>query len=445
MTVSPFDSAFYGPLFSDDEVAHQFSDVEAVRAMVQVERALARAQGRVGVIPEAAASIIDQTLNSFEPDLAALGAGTASAGVPVPALVAQLRQAVGGDAADYVHWGATSQDIIDTALVLRLRSVLENLAGRLDWLVARLADLADAHRKTVMVARTRSQHAIPTVFGLTLAGWLMPLVRHRERLAELRPRLHTVQFGCAAGTLAALGDNGAEVVNAFAEELDLNVPPTAWHTQRDTIAELAGWLSLVSGSLGKMAQDLVLLGQTEIAEVRAEEAGGGSSTLPQKANPVRAETMIALARTNAALLTGVHQAMIQEHERGGAGWSVEWLTLPQMAAATASALRHAEVLADGLRVDATRMTANLSASNGFVLAEAITFALARHMSRAEAEALIKAACKDARDESRPLIDIVREKTGFPLDWEALADPSNYLGSADRLIDQVLAAARNAAR
>ena len=199
MTVSPFDSAIYGPLFSDPEVAAQFADAEVARAMVQVERALARGQVRVGVMPEAAASTIDQALADFEPDLAALGAGTASSGVPVPALVAQLRQVVGGDAADYVHWGATSQDIIDTALVLRLRTVLTSLAGRIDGLVARLADLSDAHRKTLMVARTRSQHALPTVFGLILAGWLMPLIRHRERLAELRPRLLVAQLGGAPG------------------------------------------------------------------------------------------------------------------------------------------------------------------------------------------------------------------------------------------------------
>jgi len=444
MTVSPFDSEIYGPLFSDREVAALFSDAETVRAMVDVERALARAQARVGVIPEMAASTIDQKLVAFEPDLAAIGAGTASAGMPIVALVDQLRELVGGDAADFVHWGATSQDILDIALVLRLRAVLEIFAGRLDRLIDRLAELADAHRGTVMVARTRSRPALPTAFGLTLAGWLLPLVRHRDRLNELRPRLLVVQFGGAAGTLAALGDKGIEVMRALADELGLGAPPTAWHTQRDSIAEFAGWLSLVTGSLGKMAQDLVLLGQAEIGEVRSE-SGGGSSTMPQKANPVRAETVIALARANAGFLATMHQASIQEHERGGVGWAMEWLTLPQMTVATGAALGHAQALAENLTVDATRMTDNLSSDNGLVMAEAITFALANHMSRAEAVALVKAACEIARAESRPLIEVVRGHTDLPLDWAALGNPENYLGSTDRLIDQALAAARGAAK
>ncbi len=442
MTVSPFDSEIFGPLFSDREVAALFSDGETVRAMIEVERALARAQAHVGVIPSAAASAIDQKLLAFEPDLAAIGAGTAQSGVPIVALVDQMRAHVGGDAADFIHWGATSQDIIDTALVLRLRAASEIFSGRLDYLVERLSDLADKHRNTLMVARTRSQRALPTTFGLTAASWLLPLVRHRDRLQEMRARLLVVQFGGAVGTHAALGDKGIDVMCALADELGLGAPPTAWHTQRDTIVEAAGWLSLVTGSIGKMAQDLVLLGQPEIAEVRAGK-GGGSSTMPQKANPVRAETVVALARANAGLLATMHQALIQEHERGGAGWNLEWMTLPQMAAATGSALVHAKALADDITVDATRMTANLSADKGLVLAEAITFALAAHMPRAEATALVKTACETARADSRNLVEVVRERTDAPLNWKTLSDPANYLGSADGLIDRALAAARGA--
>lgn len=408
--------------------------------MVAVERALARAEGRLGIIPAAAASMIDAALADFEPDLSAVVAGLATSGTPVIALVDQMRKAVGAQAADFVHWGATSQDIVDTGLVLRLRRFLDLCSERLDHLIGHLAVLADTHRGAVMPARTRMQHALPTVFGLTAANWLMPLVRHRDRLSQLRPRLLVVQCGGAAGTLAALGDKGVDVMRAVAEELDIGMPPTPWHTQRDSIAECAGWLALVTGSLGKIAQDIVLLGQTEVGEVR-DTHGGGSSTMPQKANPVRAEAVIALARANAASLSSMHQAVIQEHERSGAGWSLEWLALPQMAVATGTALLQMQSVIDDLEIVAERMSANLSLGNGLILSEAITFALTEFLGREQAVALVKAANDTARKESRPLVEVVREQTDAAVDWNALGDPVSYLGVADDLINRALAAAR----
>ena len=218
--------------------------------------------------------------------------------MPIIPLVEQLRAAVGGEAAGYVHWGATSQDIVDTGLMLRLRGVADQLEEKIGRLSGLLGKLADEHRGTVMAARTRSQQALPTSFGLKAAGWLSPLIDHRTRLDEMRPRLFAVQFGGAVGTLAALGDRGIEVMEALGEELDLAVPAAPWHVQRDNLAEFAGWLSMVTGSLGKMAQDLILLAQSEVAEVRPG-AGGGSSTMPQKSNPVACEVMVTLARSNA--------------------------------------------------------------------------------------------------------------------------------------------------
>lgn len=453
MTVSLFDSELYGDLFSDREIVALLDDRARLRAMLEVEAALARVQGRLGVIPAAAATRIAEVAESLELDPAALASGTASAGVPVPALVASLRAAVGGEAGAYVHWGATSQDIMDSGLVLRLRAVLDALDGRLAGAIETLAALAQEHRGTVMAARTRSQQALPTTFGLKAAGWLLPLARHRERLAQLRPRLLVVQFGGAAGTLAALGtargEDGVEVMEALATELGLAIPPAPWHSQRDGIAELAAWFALVTGSLGKIGEDLVLLAQSEVGEVTPRGGpgggpeggpggGGGSSTLPQKTNPVAAEALVTLARFNAGLLAPATGALLQAQERGGAAWPLEWLTLPQMAAATGAALRLAAAAFDGLAVDTARMAANLEASNGLILAEAASFALAGHMPRPEAQALVQAACAEAAESGRHLMDVLAEMSEAPLDWAGLKDPAGYLGAADALIDRILA-------
>lgn len=437
MTVSPIDSALYGALFADPEVAGAFSDSATLRAMLDVEAGLARVQGRLGIIPAGAAARIADVAAAFEANLAGIAAGTEKSGVPIIPLVEQLRAAVGGEAAGYVHWGATSQDIVDTGLVLRLRGVAGLLEGRILRLSGLLAKLADLHRGTAMAARTRSQQALPTSFGLKVAGWLSPLVDHAARLEEMRPRLLAVQFGGAVGTLAALGDRGIEAMEALGAELDLAVPAAPWHARRDGLSEFAGWLSLVTGSLGKMAQDLILLAQSEVAEVRPG-AGGGSSTMPQKSNPVACEVMVTLARSNATLLSAMHQAAIQEHERGSPGWQLEWLTLPQMAVAAGAALNHAITVVETLEVDAARMRANLDASNGLILAEAASFALSAHMPRAEAQALVKDACRAVAKTGRPLMEILAGRTDAPVDWVAVADPANYLGTANALIDRILA-------
>jgi 3-carboxy-cis,cis-muconate cycloisomerase len=291
----------------------------------------------------------------------------------------------------------------------------------------------------LMAGRTHSQQALPTTFGLKAAGWLAPLLRHRQRLTELKPRLLIVQFGGAAGTLAALGDEGIVVQAALAQELGLGQPLTPWHTQRDNLAEIAGWFSLVSGSLAKMAQDIILLAQSEIGEVRetADTARGGSSTMPQKNNPIISESLIAAARANANLLATMHQALVQEQERATHGWQMEWLTLPQMVGLTAVALNKALFLSQNLAVNSAQMQHNVTVSNGLMLAEALNFALAQHMSRAEAKELITLACQRALAENRHLVDVVREETAVALDWQALRDEANYLGAAQAFIDNVL--------
>ncbi|GAA5532630.1 3-carboxy-cis,cis-muconate cycloisomerase [Deinococcus aluminii] len=438
MSFTPLDSGLYGPLFTSPAMQRLFSDEEHVRRLVEVETALARAEARVGVISAEAARGIAEAAGHFQPDLPKLREGIAHDGFPVIALLAQLRQEMPEDAAAALHWGATTQDVLDTALVLQLRDALELLAAALDRLVQHLARLADAHRQTLMAGRTHSQQALPVTFGLKVAGWLAPLLRHRDRLRELRPRLLVVQFGGAAGTLAALKGDGLAVSAALAHDLGLGEAPTPWHTQRDTLAELGGWLSLVTGSLGKMAQDLILLAQSEVAEVResADASRGGSSTMPQKSNPIGSELIVAVARANAALLSGLHQALIQEHERGTHGWQLEWLTLPQMLGLTAGALDRAATLAQELDVDAARMRDNVAASGGLMLAEAYTFALAPLIGRQRAKQVVRQAVEVALQGGLPLAEAVQSCTDAPLDWEAVRE-TDYLGASDALIDRVL--------
>ena len=429
-------------VFADEEVAAIFSERRYVAEMVAVEAALATVEARLGVIPVESGELIAERAASFRPDLGLIRSRLADDGVPVIELVRQLREHVGGAAGDDVHFGATTQDIMDTALVLQMRAALAALEKTLDRAIGNLAAMARRYRTSVMPGRTHSQQAVPIPFGLKAAGWLAPLLRDRARLAEIRPRVLAVQLGGAAGTLEPLGQRGVDVVEALAAELGLSAPPLPWHTQRDTLAEVAGWLSLVTGSLAKMAQDVILLAQTEIGEVRetAEEGRGGSSTMPQKVNPVASEQIVAAARSNAALLGAMHQALVQEHERSTSGWQIEWRTLPQMFELTASALRKAEFLTAHLHVDEARMRHNVSASNGLMLAEAISFALATAMPRKAARALVAAACRMAQAENRHLVDVVREQTDAPLDWEALKDEAAHLGSAQAFIDHVLAEA-----
>jgi 3-carboxy-cis,cis-muconate cycloisomerase len=445
MAASSVDSSIFSPLFSDRQVAGQFSDAQFVRSMLEVESALAKVQERLGVIPAGAASQIVEVAAHLEVDFEQVRAGVETSGVPVIELVRQLRVQVGNQSADYVHWGATSQDIIDTARVLQIRAALAILESRFGSVIDNLARLADRHRHTLMAGRTHSQQALPITFGFKVAGWLAPLLRHRERLTEMKRRVLVVQFGGAVGTLAALGESGIQVQEALAEELKLNLPPIPWHTQRDGLAELAGWLSMLSGSLAKLAQDVILLAQSEVGELAesGDASHGGSSTMPQKHNPITSELIITVARTNASLLASMHQAQVQEHERGTHGWQMEWLVLPQMFTLTAAALHKALFLSQNLKVDETRMRENIAASNGLMLAEAATYALVRaSMRKTDATRLVKVACQVALQGDRHLIDVLREQTDVAVDWESLRDESAYLGSSAAFIDRVLEAVRD---
>ena len=432
MSVGVFDHPLFGGVFGDAEIGAFFSVEAELKAMIRVEIALAGVEGRLGLIPKAAAAAIEG-LADVTPDPMALIDGTRASGVVVPPLVTALREAVGPPHGGYVHWGATTQDIVDTGLMLRLRDVLDLIEGRLTTLIDALADVAERYADLPMAARTRSQMATPTTLGLRIAGWLAPLVRCRARLEDLRSRLLVVQLGGASGTLGAFGDHGIAVMEGMATELRLGVPVKPWHSERDGLVDLAHWLALVTGVLGKMAGDLILMGRSESGEVRAGE-GGGSSTMPQKANPVAAEAMVSLARYNAGQVGLAHQAMLHAEERDCAAWALEWMALPSMIVATGAALSHAQGLAGSIEPDAARMQAMMGDA---VMAEAAAFALAAHMPLGEAQVLVKRAAK----EGGALLERLATLTDAPVDFSALRDPRHALGSAGALVARVVAEAR----
>lgn len=432
-------SHIFGALFDAPYTATVFSDDAFIGYCLQVEVSLATVQARLGVIPTDAAQKIASAAAEIPVDTNALRPSTEKSSVPIINLVEQLRQHIGDESASYVHWGATSQDIMDTAFVLQLRAVLDHLETRLHQLIPLLKQLAETHRHTLVAGRTHSQQALPMTFGLKVAGWLAPLLRHRDRLAEYRPRLLVIQLGGAVGTLASLRDQAIAVQGNLAHELDLNLPLMPWHTQRDTLAELANWLSLVTGTLAKMAQDIILMAQTEVGELRETDdpSRGGSSTMPQKSNPILSEIIIAVARANASLLSSMHHALIQEHERATHGWQLEWLSLPQMIAHTEIALNKAIFLSQNLVIDEARMRHNLAASNGLLLSEAISLALAPIIGRAQAKQLIKNAVPIVLTENRHLVDVIQEQVQADIDWQALKDEHAYLGASQAFIDRVL--------
>jgi 3-carboxy-cis,cis-muconate cycloisomerase len=435
-------SAIFGPAFCDPEVQALLDDEAYFRALLEVEAALARVQASVGIIPANAAAAITAAAAGLRLDAPVLAAGVLRDGVPMLALVKQLRSAVADEAAQYVHWGITSQDVMDTATVLCARRVLSHLERGLGALFARLAELAGVHRQSVMAARTHGQQALPTTFGLKLVLWASPLARQHERLLQLLPRFAVVQLGGAAGTLAALGVRAPEVVRGLARELDLGAPPLPWHAQRDCIVELGAWLGLLTGSLGKLAQDVILLCQSEVAELAEAAPGqrGGSSSMPQKNNPMRSEQILAAARMSGAQQAALQQALVQEHERGTHGWQVEWLCLSPLLVLAAGALHHARVLLAELQVDAARMRANLLAPPAAAFAEAAVGALAAELPRPEAQALVAAAAARARAEGRALVQVLREQLaesapGNQIDWQRLALPESHLGQALTWVDQ----------
>jgi len=438
------------PLFRNPAVDHIFSDVERVQGILHFEAALARAEAQAGVIPEPNARTIAAKCRAEHFDLETIAQDAARAGniaIPIVKKLTELVAKDDKDAARFVHWGATSQDAIDTGAMLQLRRALQMLEQDLARLGTTLAALAEKHRVTPVVARTWMQQALPTTFGFIVAGWLDAILRHRTRLAEIRPRVLTLQFGGAVGTLAALGGNGPGVAKALAHELQLNLPPAPWHAHRDRFCEVATTLGLCTGTLGKIARDISIHTQTEVGELfePAGEGRGGSSTLPHKRNPVTCAVVLSAAQRVPGLVSTLLSTMVQEGQRGLGGWHAEWETLPEIVCLTGGALHHLAEMLPGLEVDTARMRENLEITKGLIFAEAVSMALGDRMGKMPAHMLVEAACRKARAEKRHLKDILREESGWhghlaSADLESLFDVRNYLGSADEFVSRVLAEA-----
>ncbi|KFK94393.1 MULTISPECIES: 3-carboxy-cis,cis-muconate cycloisomerase [unclassified Serratia (in: enterobacteria)] len=439
------------PLLRPSAINSCFSDAAVLQGMLDFEAALAQAQAAAGVIPYSAAEIITRRCQSALLDAGALATAAAQAGNLAIPLVRQLTALVAEQdpqAARFVHWGATSQDAIDTGLVLQLRNALAQTDGQLSQLIAVLVRQISVHRKTLMVGRTWMQQALPTTLGLKLAGTLDALLRYRQRLAQMLPRVLVLQFGGAAGTLNSLGAKGKAVSTLLAQRLQLTEADTPWHSQRDRLLEVAGWYAGLAGTLGKMARDISLLCQTEIAEVAEPQSAGrgGSSTMPHKRNPVSCTVILAAAMRAPALVSGLYQAMLQEHERGLGGWHAEWESLPELIMLSAGALAASVPLIDGLQVFPERMADNLALTGGLILAEAVTMALGESMGRLNAHRHIEQACQRAQAENLSLLAVLErdEQVLKRLEGKQLAellDPVNALGSATVFIQQVLARAQ----
>ncbi|MEM7188497.1 MAG: lyase family protein [Pseudomonadota bacterium] len=409
-----------GDLLGDAEIARHLTASAEVAAMIDFEAALARVEARMVIIPAEAGPAISAALDGISLDPETLIGPTRSAGVAVPGLVKELRQ-MAGPYGSYIHWGATSQDVTDTGFVLRARTVLNIMEDRLRKLTAVLAEKAEAYADVPMAGRTRSQIATPTTFGLRIAGWRAPMTRCLDRLAELRPRIEMASLGGAAGTLSVLGDAGPAVADALAAELDLGAPAKPWHTERDGMVELGNWLAMVSGLLGRIGGDLILLGRSEAGEAQAG-VGGGSSTMPHKSNPVLAEALVTLARLNAGHAGAMQHVLMHQEERDGPPWTTEWLLLPQMMVATGAGLRNALELAETVTPNPDRMSDAMDIGGGAIHAEALAFALAEHMPLADAQTIVKEAAKGTGALGNAVTAICAER-GLPTVTIAAGDVS----------------------
>jgi 3-carboxy-cis,cis-muconate cycloisomerase len=445
-------SPLLAPMLSSAAMRAACDDVASLQNMLDFEAALARAEATAGVIPKRAAGAIAKACKASSFDLADLAEATTLSGnlaIPlVKALTAHVAR-TDSEAARYVHWGATSQDVIDTATMLTLRAGIDALLPDLGRAIAGFAKLARRHRDTPMVARTWLQHGLPMPFGLKLAGYAAALARSRRRLNRLRGESLALQFGGAAGTLAALGDKGLAVAERLAEELKLPLPEAPWHTHRDRIAEAASVLAIISGTCGKIARDVSLMMQTDVAEAfePSGEGRGGSSTMPHKRNPVASASALAAATMAPNLAATIFAAQVQDHERSAGPWHAEWPTLPALLLVTSGALAAIVDIAEGLEVDTKRMRINLDATGGLIMAEAVAFALAEKIGKSEAHHLIEAASKKAVADKKQLRDVLAAdpKVVSHLGVERLEklfEPMAYQGVSQTLIDRLLAALDN---
>ncbi|WP_116896483.1 3-carboxy-cis,cis-muconate cycloisomerase [Pseudomonas syringae] len=438
-----FDAYFMQP-----EMREIFSDEGRVQGMLDFEAALARAQARVGLIPPEVVADIELSCDARLFDFDALAIAIGSAGNSAIPLVKALGKQIAARSAEaerYVHMGATSQDVMDSGLILQLRRAIVLLEHDLTRLADAMAEQAQHHAGTPLAGRTWLQQATPVTLGMKIAGWLGAVTRHRQRLNEIKPRLLCLQFGGASGSLAALGDQAFSVAEALAGELQLELPEQPWHTQRDRLVEFASLLGLIAGSLGKLGRDVSLLMQTEVGEVFEPSAPGkgGSSTMPHKRNPVGAAVMISTATRAPGLVATMLAALPQEHERSLGLWHAEWETLPELCCLVSGSLQQALQVIPGLQVDAERMAVNLQSTKGLILAEAVSIALAQRIGRDAAHHLVEQCCRRAVEQGAHLRQVLGEtpqvSEQFSSDeLDRLLDPAHYLGQARHWVERAVA-------
>ena len=441
-------SDLFRNMFGTEAMRAVFSDRALVQHYLDVEAALARAQAGLGLIPQKAARAITDAAKVENVDFDLMAAKTEIVGYPIIGVVEQLSEWCPDGLGQYCHWGATTQDIMDTADVLQIREALTLVRNDVDAIAIALASLAERHSRTVMAGRTHLQHALPVTFGQRAAGWLSSIDRHKKRLDELEPRVLVGEFAGAAGTLASLGRDGLAVQEALMQELGLGTPDFTWHTARDAFAETTGALALLCGTLGKIGYDIMLLMQTEVGEVLEPfvSGRGASSTMPQKRNPIASELLIAAAKITRQQHGTMLDALVQDHERSTGPWHAEWHALPECFVVAAGALSHARSMLEGLEVRTDAMARNLDLTGGLIVAEAVMMGLAPHIGRQRAHDVVYDCCRRSLEEDVGFIEALaaEEEVAGALDrsaLESLVDPANYIGTAPEMIERYLASRR----
>lgn len=445
MAASIIDSSIFQGIFTTDAMRQVWSDENRTAKYVEIERALATVQGRLGIIPKEAADEIVSHCRIEQIDMARLRQQTERIGYPILGVVTQLNQLCRDKLGEYVHWGATTQDITDTATVLQIREALELVDAELAAIARAMAQLAKQHRLTPVIGRSNLQQAIPVTFGYKMAGLLSAILRHRERLAQLRERVLVGEFAGAAGTLASLETGAMETQAGLCAELGLKQPTIAWHTIRDNIAETGALLGLIGGTLGKLSMDVKLMMQTEVGEVFEpyHHGRGSSSTMPQKRNPIAScyiHAAISVVRQHAAALM---DAMVADHERSTGPWEIEWIVLPEAFCLIAGALKQSRAVVEGLEVDAAAMMRNIEMTGGLVMSEAVMMGLGPYIGREHAHDLVYDLCRESLAKKTPLIELLAAHPEIKrhvarAELERMLDPANYLGQSGVMVDRVLA-------
>src|SRR5258705_5792728 len=444
MPSTTLDSSIFRDIFTTAEMRQVFSDENRTACYLEIEAALARVQGRLGIIPQEAAREIDSKCRIENIDFAKLKATTERIGYPILGVVQQIVALCDKGLGEWCHWGATTQDITDTAAVMQIRQALDLIEADMEAVAAALADLAKRHRDTPMAGRSNLQQAVPLTFGFKCACLLAAMQRHRERLKQFRPRVLVGEFAGAVGTLASIGAQGFAVQEGLMQELALGPPEIAWHTVRDRLGDVGCFLGLVTGTLGKISMDVKLLMQTEVAEVFEpfHEGRGSSSTMPQKRNPASSPYIHATAplprQHSAALL----EAGVADHERSTGPWEIEWIALPETFLLSSGALRQTRDLVRGLEVDAARMRKNLDLTGGAIVSEQVMMGLGRHLGRQRAHDLVYDICRAAATTGTPLVDLLAKDKEISAhvkraELEKMCDPTNYLGLSGEMTDRVL--------